>query len=151
MKLRQWCSCSIAVGITMFLVGAVFYFLIPIIAPGIASQYLNIELYRDWKGWTSTYMKIHPFIYAPVFTAVFLKLRQETSFPSGIKGGLIYGAGVFCVGSLPVFLLAFTSFQVSVEIMLSWIVQNLCQYLAAGVIIGAVADGATVNLRPPEF
>ena len=30
--------------------------------------------------------------------------------------------------------------------MLSWIVQNLCQYLAAGVVIGAVADGATVRL-----
>jgi len=130
----------------MFLVGVVFYFLIPFIAPGIKPQYENLALYRDWKGWTSTYMLIHPLIYAPVFAAVFLKLRHETSFPAGIKGGFIYGASVFCVGSLPVFLLAFASFQVSVEIMLSWIVQNLCQYLAAGVAIGAVADGVTVRL-----
>lgn len=144
MKLRQWCSCSIAVGITMFLVGVVFYFLVPFIAPGIKPQYENFALYRDWKGWTSTYMLIHPFIFAPVFAAVFLKLRMATSFPSGINGGLIYGAGVFCVGSLPVFLLAFASFQVSVEIMLSWIVQNLCQYLAAGVAIGAVADACSI-------
>ena len=139
MKLRQWCSCSIAVGITMFLVGVVFYFLVPFIAPGIKPQYENLALYRDWKEWTSTYMTIHPFIFAPVFATVFLKLRLATSFPAGIKGGFIYGVGVFCVGSLPVFLLAFASFQVSVEILLSWIVQNLCQYLAAGVAIGAVA------------
>lgn len=146
MKLRQWCSCSIAAGITMFLVGGVFYFLVPFIAPGIKRQYENLALYRDWNGWTSTYMLIHPFIYALVFAAAFLKLRHETSFPAGIKGGFIYGAGVFCVGSLPVFLLAFASFQVSVEIMLSWIMRNLCQYLAAGVAIGAVADGASVRL-----
>lgn len=141
MKLRQWCSCSIAVGITMFLVGVIFYFLVPFIVPGINPQYDNLKLFRPWPEWTSTYMTIHPFLYAPVFAAIFLKLRQVTSFPAGIKGGFIYGAGVFCVGSLPVFLLAFASFQVSVEIIATWIVQNLCQYLAAGVALGAVADG----------
>jgi hypothetical protein len=144
MKLRQWCSCSIAVGITMFLVGVVFHFLIGSLAPDIERQYKNSALFRSWQGWTSNYMLIHPFLYAPVFAAVFLKLRMATSFPSGIKGGLIYGAGVFCVGSLPVFLLTFASFQMSVEIMLSWIVQNLCQYLAAGVAIGAVADVCSI-------
>jgi hypothetical protein len=82
-----------------------------------------------------------PFPLRTVFATIFLKLRQVTSFPAGIKGGLIYGAGVFCVGSLPVFLLAFASFQVSVEIIATWIVQNLCQYLAAGIALGAVADG----------
>ena len=144
MKLREWVSCSIAVGITMFLVGTVFYFLVPFIAPGIKPQYDNPRLFRPWPGWTSTYMTIHPFIYAPVFAAIFLKLRQETRFSSGICGGVMYGAGIFLVGSLPVFLLAFASFQVSVEIIVTWIVQNLCQYLAAGVAIGTVADGVTV-------
>ena len=81
----------------MFLVGVVFHFLVPLIAPGIKPQYANLSLYRDWKGWTSTYMLIHPFLYASVFAAVFLKLRHETSFPAGINGGVIYVAGVFCV------------------------------------------------------
>lgn len=130
----------------MFLVGGVFHILVPFIAPGIKPQFENLALYRDWNGWTSTYMTIHPFLYAPVFAAVFLKLRQATSFRSGIRGGLIYGAGIFLVGSLPVFLLAFASFQMSVEVIVTWIVQNLCQYLAAGVAIGAVADGVTVRL-----
>lgn len=144
MKLRQWCSCSIAAGITMFLVGVVFHFLIGSLAPEIERQYKNPALFRGWQGCTSTYMTIHPFIFAPVFAAVFLKLRIANSLPSGIKGGLVYGAGVFCVGSLPVFLLAFASFQMSVEMFLSWIVQNLCQYLAAGVAIGAVADVCSI-------
>ena len=146
MKLRVWFSSSIAVGITMFLVGSVFHFLGSSFAPDLALQYENRGLFRDWNGWTSMYMLIHPFLYAPFFAAVLLKLRQETRWLSCIRGGLIFGAGVFCVGSLPVFLLAFASFQVSVETILSWIVQNLCQYLAAGVAIGAVTDGVTVRL-----
>ena len=145
MKLRQWCSCSIAAGITIFLVGATFYFLAPLIVPNLESQYKNNQLFRPWTGGTSTYMKMHPFLYAPVFAAIFLKLRQESSIPCGIRGGLIFGAGVFLVGSLPVFLLSFASFQVSVEIIVSWIAQNLCQYFAAGVAIGAVADGVKVR------
>jgi len=35
---------------------------------------------------------------------------------------------------------------VSVEVIVTWIVQNLCQYLAAGIALGAVADGLTVRL-----
>ena len=50
------------------------------------------------------------------------------------------------MGSLPVFVLAFASFQVSAEVIVTWIVQNLCQYLAAGIALGAVADGVTVRL-----
>ena len=140
MNLRVWSSSSIAVGITMFLAGGVFHPLTPFIAPGIEAQYDNLALFRPWPAWTSMYMKIHPFLYGPVFAAVFLKLRHETSFPSGIHGGLICGAGVFCVGSLPVFLLAFASFRVSPEIILTWIVQNLCQYLAAGFVLGIVSN-----------
>jgi hypothetical protein len=64
MKLRHWCSCSIAVGIAMILVGGVFHFLICYLAPGILQQYKNLALFRDWEEWTSTYMKIHPFLYA---------------------------------------------------------------------------------------
>jgi hypothetical protein len=146
MNLRLWFSSSIAVGITMFLVGGMFHILIRFLAPDILQQYKNPALFRDWDGWTSTYMLIHPFIYAPVFTSIFLGLRRADNFPSGIRGGLINGAGVFCVGSLPVFLMAFASFQVSAEIILTWIFQNLCQYLAAGIAIGAVTDGVTVRL-----
>lgn len=136
MKLVQWMSCSIAAGVAMFLVGVMCHFSIPFIAPGIQSQYEHSGLFRPWSGGTSTYMTLHPFLYAPVFTAIFLKLHGSKCFPSGMRGGLIYGTGVFCVGSLPVFVLAFASFQVSCEIIGSWIMQNLCQYLTAGVVIG---------------
>ena len=43
-------------------------------------------------------------------------------------------------------MLAFASFQVSAEIISLWIVQNLCQYLAAGIAVDRVADGMTARV-----
>ncbi len=50
MKLRKWCSCSIAVGITMFLVGTVFYCLVNALLPEVQLQYDNRALFRLLEG-----------------------------------------------------------------------------------------------------
>jgi hypothetical protein len=44
------------------------------------------------------------------------------------------------VGSLPVYLLAYASFQVSPEVILSWVLQSLAQYALAGIVLGCVAE-----------
>jgi len=143
----QWLFGSLAAGATLFLVGAAFYLLVPFIAPDIPPQFkANPALYRPWPGWTHTYMVVHPFVYGVVFASVFLGLRQWSAFPSGVRGGLVYGTSVFVVGSLPVYLLAFASFQVSPEVILSWIAQSLAQYTLAGMALGCVCDGATVRV-----
>ena len=67
-------------------------------------------------------------------------LRSRCAFLSGWRGGCAFGAGVFLVGSLPIFLIAYASFTVSVEIIASWVLQNACQYLLAGASVGVVAD-----------
>jgi len=135
-------QCSLAAGITMFLVGSIFHTIVPVLFPEVQLQYeTESELFRRWKGiWTETYMMVHPFLFGSVFAAVFLALRKRTAFPAGFCGGLTYGAGVFCVWSLPVFVLAFASFVVPAEIISLWILQNLCQYLAAGLAVGRVAE-----------
>lgn len=143
----RWVSGSLAAGATMFLVGAAFYFLMPVVAPTISPQFENNPtLYRPWPGWTRTYMVAHPLVYGFVFAAVFLGLRRWSAFPPGVRAGLVYGAGVFAVGSLPVYLLAFASFQTSPDVVLSWIAQSLAQYALAGMTLGCVCDGASLRV-----
>ena len=142
----QWVSGSLAAGATLFLVGYAFYKVVPVVAPVIPLQFSNAALYRPWPGWTRTYMAVHPFVYGAVFAAVFLGLRRWSAFAPGVRGGLVYGTGVFVVGSLPVYLLTLASFQVSPEVILSWILQSLAQYALAGMILGCVCDGASVRV-----
>jgi len=147
MTWSRWILRSLAAGIMMFLIGAAFYILVPILAPGIPPKYDNHELFRILPGWPLIYMVLHPFAYGFVFAAAFVALRRWSSFPSGIHGGCIFGASVFVVGSFPVHLLAFASFQVSGEIIVSWTIQSLAQYVLAGSAVGCVADGVTVRVR----
>jgi hypothetical protein len=133
--------CCLAAGLTLFLVGSLFHLLlVPWAAPGIPLQFRNAALFRPWGGWTSTYMLLHPFGFGIVFALVYLGLRAWCAFPAGWRWGLVYGAGVFMVGGLPVYLLAFAAFQVSWEVIGSWVIQSACQYLAAGVIASAVTN-----------
>lgn len=147
MKLRSWLASTIVTGVTMFVVGLMFHILGPLIVADLDQHYENHDLFRDWNGWTTTYMFMHPFLYAPVFSAVFLLLPGASSLQSGVRYGFLYGAGVFCVGSLPIFLLMFASLQVPSEVIAAWVVQNLCQCLAAGSTLTIFRGETTPGLN----
>ena len=84
-----------------------------------------------------------------MFAAGYLVLLARGGVNTGWRGGLLYGLGVFLVGSLPVFILAFASFPMSPEMLASWVLQNACQYLAAGAVMGLVAASFdTYRARP---
>jgi hypothetical protein len=128
-----------AASVVLFVVGAAFHFGVRFVAPAVPPQFENVALFRPWAGWTSTYMLIHPLWFGVLFAAVYLWLRVPGGPLAGWRGGATYGLGVFLVGSLPVYLLAFASFQVSQGVMTCWVAQSLCQYVAAGAAVGAVA------------
>ncbi len=139
----------------MFQIGFLFHKLISAIAPGVSAAYTNGSLFRPWSGWTSTYMALHPFGFGFVFAGVFLLLRAKSAFPGGPRGGFLYGCGLFVVGALPVYLLAFASFQMPGPVLIAWLLQSLAQYAVGGAFLGSVVDGIEVAVTsilpaPPE-
>jgi hypothetical protein len=137
---RQTVACCLVAGVIQFLIGYLFYETVPVVAPAVPPQYENAALFRPWAGWTATYMFFHPFGYGVVFALVYCGLRSWCAFPAGWRGGCAFGAGVFLVGSLPVFLIAYGSFTASFDVIASWVLQNACQYLLAGTLVAVVAD-----------
>jgi hypothetical protein len=123
-------------GVVQFLVGYLFHKVVPVVVPAIPGQFANAALFRPWAGWTSTYMVFHAFGHGAVFALAYCGLRSWCAFPAGWRGGCAFGAGIFLAGSLPVFLLAYASVTVSVEIIASWALQNACQYLLTGAAVG---------------
>ena len=133
---RRIVFCSLTAAVTLLVFGTIFHLGLPVVLPGIPPQFSNSGLYRPWAGWTSTYMLIHPLWFGVVFGGLYSILRSRDALAPGWRDGLAYGFGVFFVGSLPVFLLAFAAVQISPEVMAVWVAQSLCQYAAAGVAIG---------------
>jgi hypothetical protein len=136
MGVGRWAICVVVAGATLFAVGALFHLAQPRF---VAVQFMNKALFRPWPGWAATYMALHPFGYGVLFATVYLLLLERGCVAPGGRDGLLYGLGVFLVGSLPVFLLAYASFNVSRTVIASWIIQNACQYLAAGLAVALVA------------
>jgi hypothetical protein len=152
MKAMSVLGTCLLVGSVLFAVGYLFYILNPVLVPSIPKAYKDHpELFRPWPwpGWTQSYMIFHPFGYGFVFVVAFMLVRdagrQDRRF-RGTAGGAAFGALVFLVGSLPVFLMVYASMRVPEVILASWVVQNLAQYTAAGALLGCVTDGATVQL-----
>ena len=68
--------------------------------------------------------------------SVYLVVLDSKGIGPGWRFGLLYGLGVFFVGSLPIYLLAYASFAVSRNVIAAWVAQEvLRQYLAAGIAV----------------
>ena len=83
----RWLVRYLATGVTMLLVGAGFYLLVPAVAPGIPPQFANAALFRPWAGWTSVYMVLHPLGYGFVFATVFVILLRRSAVTPTTRGG----------------------------------------------------------------
>jgi hypothetical protein len=119
-------------GTVMFAIGAAFHWLLPILAPWIAALYVP-PVFRPWCGWTRTYMIIHPFWFGLAFAWLFIVLepRARTAL-----AGARFGATLFLVGALPVYLLCFASIAIPWQVVVCWLIQGLTQYVLAGAALG---------------
>lgn len=125
---------------TLWGVGGIFHLAVGALRPHVEHEFHNTNLFRPWPLWTSKYMAIHPLWFGVVFASVYLWLRSRGGIRPGIREGSIYGAGVFVVGSLPVYVLAFASFAVILEVIFWWIVQSALQYITAGAVMGWISQ-----------
>jgi len=121
-------------------VGCLFHFvLVPALAPGLEKEYKNRALFRSLAGWPGIYMILHPLLYGVLFAAAFRLVggveRVQNQW-QGLLVGACFGLAVFLVGSLPVYLLNYASFAVIPAVILSWVAQSLCQYVAACAALG---------------
>jgi hypothetical protein len=124
----------------LFGVGCLFHFvLIPTFAPAVEREYDNRALFRPLVGWPRTYLALHPIVYGVLFAAAFRLVggvEGATTWPQGLRAGACFGLAVFLVGALPVYLLNYASLAMPPAVIVSWITQGVCQYVAAGVGLG---------------
>lgn len=127
-------------GLLLLGVGCLFHFvLVPALAPGLKGEYENRALFRSLEGWPGTYLVAHPLVYGPLFAAAFRLVGgvgRSRTWRRGLLVGSCFGAAVFLVGSLPVYLLNYASFAVPPTVILSWAAQSACQYAVAGAGLG---------------
>ena len=124
-------TCGLLGGTVMFVTGALFHWLVPILAPWIAALYTP-PVFRPWPGWTRTYMIAHPFWFGFAFVWLFtvLEPRMQTTV-----AGARFGAVLFLVGALPIYLLCYAAVAIPRPIIVCWLLQGFAQYVLAGAAL----------------
>lgn len=144
---------GLAAGLLMLAVGWCFD-QVETLIPSIPAEYQTNPAFRPWPGWTKSYMAAHPLGFGFLFTAVFVVLgwsQPEQSWVVEARRGGMFGALIFLVGSLPIFLLIFASFRVSPTLVaVSWALRNAMQYTAAGMGLGVIAKLFPISRKERE-
>lgn len=138
-RLAAVAASGLVAGLLMLAVGWVFD-LVEAAWPPIQAEYANKTIFRDWPGWSQSYMLAHPLWYGFLFALGYALLgRAPGGWRAGAARGAAFGALVFLVGSAPIFALMYASLRLSPELLLvSWAARNCMQYVVAGCAVGSI-------------
>ena len=104
-----------------------------ILVPSLIDEYENDKIFRSWSDPIMSGMYIQPFFIGIILAWIWSKTKdlftQVNYWERGANFGLIY-----CLISLPGMLISYTSFQVSLIMILSWTVGILIEGICAGLL-----------------
>ncbi len=121
-------------GLIMLIVGMVLSQLINMILPGLMAEYQTAGLFRPWSDPLMSVYFAHPFIVGLVLAWVLGKVK-------GLLGGSLWQKaggltlGIFLVSTLPGMVISYSSFPLSLAMILSWTVSSVAQVYCGSLLL----------------
>lgn len=128
---------SLLVGLVMLVVGFLISQLTVYLLPTLTAEYSNSALFRTWSDPKMWLYFVYPFAAGLLLAWIWTKVRGRFTgkfWQRGTKFGL-----VAWIVTLPGMLMSYSSFPVSLNLVLSWTVSNLVQLIVAGILLAKVA------------
>ena len=126
---------GLAVGIVTLVVSMVFNFLINDLFPELSVEYVNSGIFRPWSDPLMQMFFAYPFILGVILAFVWDKLKTQVKGQSVFSRGLNFGQSYFLVATIPGMFITYTSFQVSLGLVLSWTTGGLIEGIFAGWVL----------------
>ncbi|MFH1181745.1 MAG: hypothetical protein V1702_02200 [Candidatus Woesearchaeota archaeon] len=126
-------------GVVMLIVGFGFNMLFDFVFPVAAAEYQNPAIFRPWSDPLMMLYFIYPFVLGIALS--FFWAMAKGMFKGGVweraaKLAFMY----FIIATIPGMLMSYSSFQVSLLLILSWTINGFLSVFAAGVVF-AKLDG----------
>lgn len=120
-------------GIAALVTGALLSILFNVTAPSLVTQYENAAIFRPWSDPLMSLYYAYPFILALPLAWIWNKVKSLIhgyAWNRGLQFGLVY----FVCASIPGMWITYSSFQVSLPMVLSWTLAGLLQGIAIGLV-----------------
>jgi len=116
----------ILAGFANLILGLIINYLVTIIAPSLASEYQNLAMFRPWSDPLMMVYFLYPFILAYVLYYLWGKLSK----PKAVDFAKLY----FVIATIPGMFITYTSFQISLGMVLLWAATSFINVYVAGWI-----------------
>jgi len=120
-------------GVVMLVVGMVVGILFGAVFPALKAEYENTSLFRPWSDPIMSIFFVAPFILGIILAWIWTKTKGLFHAEKNWKKGLNFGL-VYWVVTIPGMIISYSSFPISLLVVLSWSITILVQALCAGLI-----------------
>jgi hypothetical protein len=121
---------GVVILISNMIVGAIFQFF----QPAIKDQYMT-AIFRPWSDYRMSLFFLHPFIVGLVLSYIWGKTRNLFTNLSKMRNGFNFGLLAWIFLTIPGMYVTYTTFAVSVAMILSWTAGGLVGMVWAGLIL----------------
>ena len=121
-------------GLAMTLVGVVINVVMNIVLPELNEAYKTSGLFRPWSDPRMMMFFLIPFFTGIILAWVWTKVKEVVKGGTPTAKSLNYGL-IYWLTTLPGMLITYSSFNVSLAMVMSWTVANLFEGVVACLLI----------------
>lgn len=118
----------------MLFVSVALSTLIGVLLPDIQKEYQNINLFRPWSDPLMSLYFLYPFVLG-LPLAFFWDKTKQVFRGSSLNKAVNFGIWYFLIATVPGMFITYSSFQVSLIMVVLWAVAGFFEVVAAGLIL----------------
>lgn len=126
---------GLAAGLAMLVVSLGLNQLFNAIVPGLSNEYMNPALFRPWSDPLMMLFFLHPFVVGIALSWVWNVFKNIVPGVGAWRKGFNFGLAYGLVTTIPGMLISYSSFQISLWMILSWTIAGLIQTIIAGMVL----------------
>jgi len=138
LKMKKIVLTGILAGLAILIVAMLLNLLFNLVFPSLQAEYENANLFRPWSDPKMSIFFAYPFVLGIVLAWFWDKtkslFKQKSFWNRGFSFGLMY----WIIASIPGMIITYSSFQLSLLIVLSWTIMGFVEAVCAGLICAAM-------------
>ncbi|MDP2749562.1 MAG: hypothetical protein Q8O89_01875 [Nanoarchaeota archaeon] len=125
---------GVIAGVAMLVLGLVLSQLLNLAIPSLAAEYQNANLFRAWTDPLMMIYFAYPIILGIILAGAWHLTKGLIKVKGAWKKGLHFGLALWIISNIPGMIITYSSFKVSLLMVLSWSLVGLLQGICAGTI-----------------
>lgn len=130
--MRQIIFIGILAGVTMLIASFAWSAISNLVWPQLAQEYQSSEIFRPWSDPAMSLFFLHPILVGVILSWIWTKTNHLIKSENPSSRGMIFGF-VYWVATISGMVISYSTFQVSLAMVMSWTLNGLLQALVAGI------------------